>query len=131
MLSSADESIHGLAVEIPTNHREIPGSTPGRYNLQIEITSIRGKNFHKCMQNCTLQNLHTLGPLDGLSEPFVRFRPFDSLSEPFVHCPHCPLVRSRKSCRCSCLGKLIHFLVLSTVCLSLEPIHVFISFLCT
>jgi len=41
MLSSADESIHGLAVEIPTNHREIPGSTPGRYNLQIEITSQR------------------------------------------------------------------------------------------
>jgi len=39
MLASADESIHGLAVEIPTNHREIPGSTPGRYNLQIEITS--------------------------------------------------------------------------------------------
>ena len=34
-----DESIHGVAVEIPTNHREIPGSTPGRYNLQIEITS--------------------------------------------------------------------------------------------
>ena len=43
MLSSADDSIHGLAVGIPvgipTNHREIPGSTPGRYNLQIEITS--------------------------------------------------------------------------------------------
>jgi len=39
MLSSADESSHGVAVEIPTNHREIPGSTPGRYNLQIEITS--------------------------------------------------------------------------------------------
>jgi len=43
MLSSADESIHGLAVEILTNHREIPGSTPGRYNLQIEITSIHKK----------------------------------------------------------------------------------------
>jgi len=39
MFSSADENIHGLAVEIPTNHREIPGSTPGRYNLQIEIAS--------------------------------------------------------------------------------------------
>jgi len=70
MLSSADESIHGLTVWIPlttvksrvrlpgdiisrfswwkhsrpngihtANHREIPGSTPGRYNLQIEITS--------------------------------------------------------------------------------------------
>ena len=35
MLSSADESIHGLAVEIPSNQ----GSTPGRYNLQIEMTS--------------------------------------------------------------------------------------------
>ena len=34
-----DESIHGVTVVIPTNHREIPGSTPGRYNLQIEITS--------------------------------------------------------------------------------------------
>jgi len=39
MLSSADESIHGVAVRIPINHREIPGSTPGRYNLQIEIAS--------------------------------------------------------------------------------------------
>jgi len=39
MLSSADESIHGVAVGIPINHREIPGSTPGRYNLQIEIAS--------------------------------------------------------------------------------------------
>ena len=36
-----DESNHGLAVEIPTNHCEIPGSTPGRYNLQIEITSLQ------------------------------------------------------------------------------------------
>jgi len=39
-MNAADESIHGLAVEIPTNHREIPGSTPGRYNLQVKITSI-------------------------------------------------------------------------------------------
>jgi len=38
---AADESIHGVAVEIPTNHREIPGSTPGRYNLQIEIASFK------------------------------------------------------------------------------------------
>ena len=38
--SESDESIHALAVEIPTNHREIPGSTPGRYNLQIEIASV-------------------------------------------------------------------------------------------
>jgi len=43
---SADESIHGLAVGIPTNHREIPGSTPGRYNLQIEITSIQSPIVH-------------------------------------------------------------------------------------
>ena len=35
----SDERTHGVAVIIPTNHREIPGSTPGRYNLQIEITS--------------------------------------------------------------------------------------------
>ena len=33
------KAFHGLAVEIPTNHSEIPGSIPGRYNLQIEITS--------------------------------------------------------------------------------------------
>jgi len=39
----SDESIHGVAVVIPTNHREIPGSTPERYNLQIEITSPRFK----------------------------------------------------------------------------------------
>ena len=36
----SDENIHGVAVVIPTNHREIPGSTPGRYNLQIELTSL-------------------------------------------------------------------------------------------
>jgi len=35
-----DERIHGVAVIIPTNQREIPGSTPGRYNLQIEIISV-------------------------------------------------------------------------------------------
>jgi len=35
----SDERTHGVAVVIPTNHREIPGSTPGKYNLQIEITS--------------------------------------------------------------------------------------------
>jgi len=35
----SDERTHGVAVVIPTNHREIPGSTPERYNLQIEITS--------------------------------------------------------------------------------------------
>ena len=34
-----DERIHGVMVVIPTNHREIPGSSPGRYNLQIEIIS--------------------------------------------------------------------------------------------
>ena len=34
-----DEGIHGVTVVIPTNDREIPGSIPGRYNLQIEITS--------------------------------------------------------------------------------------------
>jgi len=34
-----DESLHGETVVIPTNDREIPGSTPGRYNLQIKITS--------------------------------------------------------------------------------------------
>jgi len=35
-----DESLHGVTVVIPTNDREIPGSTPGRYNLQIKITSL-------------------------------------------------------------------------------------------
>ena len=34
-----DESLHGVTVVIPTNDREIPGSIPRRYNLQIEITS--------------------------------------------------------------------------------------------
>jgi len=34
-----DEILHGVTVVIPTNDREIPGSTPGRYNLQIQITS--------------------------------------------------------------------------------------------
>ena len=36
-----DESIHGVTVVIPTNDREIPGSIPRRYNLQIKITSLR------------------------------------------------------------------------------------------
>jgi len=31
-----DVSLHGVPVVIPTNDREIPGSTPGRYNLQIQ-----------------------------------------------------------------------------------------------
>ena len=35
-----DESIHGVVVVILTNDREIPGSIPGRYNLQIKITSV-------------------------------------------------------------------------------------------
>ena len=34
-----DESIHGVTAVIPTNDREIPGSIPGRYNLQVKITS--------------------------------------------------------------------------------------------
>jgi len=34
-----DESLHGVVVVIPTNDREIPGSIPGRCNLQIKITS--------------------------------------------------------------------------------------------
>jgi len=34
-----DEILHGVTVVIPTNDREIPGSTPGRYNLQIQMTS--------------------------------------------------------------------------------------------
>ena len=35
-----DGSIHGATVVVPTNDREIPGSTPGRYNLQIKSTSV-------------------------------------------------------------------------------------------
>jgi len=34
-----DESIYGETVVIPTNDREIPGSIPGIYNVQIKITS--------------------------------------------------------------------------------------------
>ena len=34
-----DVSLHGVTVVISTNDREIPGSTPGRYNVQIQITS--------------------------------------------------------------------------------------------
>ena len=34
-----DESLHGVTVIVPTNDREILGSTPERYNLQIKITS--------------------------------------------------------------------------------------------
>jgi len=35
-----DINLYGVPVAIPTNNREIPGSTPGRYNLQIKITSV-------------------------------------------------------------------------------------------
>jgi len=34
-----DTSLHGVAVNLPANDREIPGSTPGRYDFQIKITS--------------------------------------------------------------------------------------------
>jgi len=34
-----DESLHGVTVVVPPNDREIPGSIPRRYNLQIKITS--------------------------------------------------------------------------------------------
>ena len=35
-----DESLHGVTVVVPTNDREIPGSIPGKYNLQIKFTSV-------------------------------------------------------------------------------------------
>ena len=62
MLSSADESIQGVAVEIPTNHREIPGSTPGRYNLQIEITSMCVIVFDYTKVNHIIDAWRNLGP---------------------------------------------------------------------
>ena len=34
-----DIRLHGVPVVVPTNDREIPGSTPGRFNLHIKITS--------------------------------------------------------------------------------------------
>jgi len=34
-----DINLRGVIVVIPTKESEIPGSTPGRYNLQIKITS--------------------------------------------------------------------------------------------
>jgi len=33
------QSLRGVAVVVPTVDREISGSTPGRYNLHIKITS--------------------------------------------------------------------------------------------
>ena len=35
-----DTSHQCVAVNLLTRDREIPGSTPGKYNLQIKITSI-------------------------------------------------------------------------------------------
>ena len=60
MLSSADESIHGVAVEISTNRREILGSTPRRYNLQIEITSFGTSAWEGVYvtQVCFYTNVH-------------------------------------------------------------------------
>ena len=34
-----DVNFNGETVVIPTNDREIPGSIPGIYNVQIKITS--------------------------------------------------------------------------------------------
>jgi len=39
-----DISLHGVPVVMPTTDREIPSSTPLRYNLQIKIRSMRGSN---------------------------------------------------------------------------------------
>ena len=50
-----NESIHGITVVIPTNDRDIPGSIPGRYNLQIKITSdIDFKNAFNAMSQAAL-----------------------------------------------------------------------------
>ena len=49
----SDERNHGVAVVIPTNHREIPGSTPRRYNLQIKITS---ESTRPSLQNSPILN---------------------------------------------------------------------------
>jgi len=35
-----DTSNYCVAVNLPTDDREIPGLTPGKYNLQIKITSL-------------------------------------------------------------------------------------------
>jgi len=66
----SDERIHGVAVVIPTNHREIPGSTPGRYNLQIEITSLRPQTFFiLCLPPFTLsEGSPTLRALERTDE---------------------------------------------------------------
>ena len=39
MYQTFNTNFHGVAVILPANDHEIPGSTPGRYNLQIKITS--------------------------------------------------------------------------------------------
>ena len=38
------QGLRGVAVVVPTVDREIPGSTPGRHNLQIKITSVDNKD---------------------------------------------------------------------------------------
>jgi len=47
-------SLHGVPVVMPTNDREIPGSTPGRYKLQIKITS----HPHACVYTCKCIHIH-------------------------------------------------------------------------
>jgi len=56
------QDLRSVAVVVPTVDREIPGSTPGRYNLQIKITSqyvLYGKGW----QTGTRMGLHE-GPLN-------------------------------------------------------------------
>jgi len=62
-----DVNLHGVPVVIPTNDREIPGSTPGRYHLQIKITwstTSMQKPAH-CFSRCRRKG-----------QDFVRLGPF-------------------------------------------------------
>ena len=63
-----DECIHGVTVVIPTNDREIPGSTPGRYNLQIKITS------NSIRSNHTHPEIRALDPLAASGLTYIRWQ---------------------------------------------------------
>jgi len=68
-----DVSLHGVTVVIPTNDREIPGSTPGRYNLQIKIASI-WMCYMSHETHCTSKETHV-----------ARYIPQDTFMRLFWH----------------------------------------------
>jgi len=65
-----DENNHGITVVIPTNHREIPGSIPRKYDFQIKITSsLRMKHVRHGIHQVCPGVVNSLGTLRSTEHP--------------------------------------------------------------